>query len=100
TNSTSSVSSASSVVSSTTSLPALPANCPVSYAVSGTELAPFAQKLSMCRDGRHRCSLNARPSLLGSHNLSCKENSSPIRKICIVEYDAYDSLVWSKCADN
>ncbi|HKM74849.1 MAG TPA: CFI-box-CTERM domain-containing protein [Candidatus Bathyarchaeia archaeon] len=50
TNSTSSVSSASSVVSSTTSLPALPANCPVSYAVSGTELAPFAQKLRMFRD--------------------------------------------------
>src|SRR5208283_3088622 len=46
TNSTSSVSSASS----TTSLPALPANCPVSYAVSGSELAPFAQRLRMFRD--------------------------------------------------
>src|SRR5208282_5789955 len=46
TNSTSSVSSASS----TTSLPALPANCPVSYAVSWSELAPFAQRLRMFRD--------------------------------------------------
>jgi hypothetical protein len=47
---TGSTSSTSSALSSTTSLPALPANCPVSYAVSGSELAPFAEKLRMFRD--------------------------------------------------
>ncbi|HYW01006.1 MAG TPA: CFI-box-CTERM domain-containing protein, partial [Candidatus Acidoferrum sp.] len=50
TNSTSSTSSLSSVLSSTTSLPALPAGCPVSYAISGSELAPFAERLRMFRD--------------------------------------------------
>ena len=47
---TNSTSSMSSTLSSTTSLPALPANCPVSYAVSGSKLAPLAQKLRMFRD--------------------------------------------------
>src|SRR5208282_5675633 len=45
-NSTSTTSSASSTISA---LP-LPANCPVSYAISGSELAPMAQRLRAFRD--------------------------------------------------
>ncbi|MGO9643256.1 MAG: beta strand repeat-containing protein [Candidatus Bathyarchaeia archaeon] len=45
-NSTSTTSSASSAVSTV----ALPANCPVSYAISGSELAPMAQRLKAFRD--------------------------------------------------
>jgi hypothetical protein len=45
-NSTSTTSSASSAVSTVS----LPANCPVSYAISGSELAPMAQRLRFFRD--------------------------------------------------
>jgi hypothetical protein len=45
-NSTSTTSSTSSTISA---LP-LPANCPVSYAISGSELAPMAQRLRAFRD--------------------------------------------------
>ncbi len=45
-NSTSTTSSVSSTISA---LP-LPANCPVSYAIAGSELAPMAQRLRIFRD--------------------------------------------------
>ncbi|HYW00548.1 MAG TPA: hypothetical protein VE862_03705, partial [Candidatus Acidoferrum sp.] len=46
-NSTTSMSSMSSMTSTSV---ALPANCPVSYSVSGTELAPLAEELRVFRD--------------------------------------------------
>ena len=50
-NSTTSMSSMSSSMFSVTSTSvALPANCPVSYAVSGSELAPLAEELRVFRD--------------------------------------------------
>jgi hypothetical protein len=38
------------MTSTTSTSPTLPANCPVSYAVSGSELAPLAEELRVFRD--------------------------------------------------
>ncbi|MGO9644197.1 MAG: hypothetical protein ACLPY5_05565 [Candidatus Bathyarchaeia archaeon] len=45
-----SITSLTSMTSITSTSPALPANCPVSYAISGSELAPLAEELRVFRD--------------------------------------------------
>jgi hypothetical protein len=49
-NSATSLTSTTSMMSMTSTSPTLPANCPVSYAVSGSELAPLAEELRVFRD--------------------------------------------------
>src|SRR5208282_3349478 len=44
------INSATSMTSMTSTSPTLPANCPVSYAVSGSELGPLAEELRVFRD--------------------------------------------------